>query len=245
MVNSALRIVPLWTDWRHWPALRASGAFARGRALPVPARFEPAHFMTCGRGGTGRRAALRSLWPKGRGSSSLLDRTITCDMPGVRTCRGSSATERGSRRRRRWPRPAARPRAGSSPGARPAVSARHLRRVTPRSAPIFAAAAEAGADPQRSSCRRRRARTGRSRRSRCARCATTLPAASTSSRSTPFEAELAALHQRAFDIAAADQRRSRPRRARPGRGTTTCSAFFGVSIGSSRLVASIPTGTGT
>src|SRR6266404_7343676 len=31
--------------------------------------------MTCGRGGTGRRAALRSLWPKGRGSSSLLDRT--------------------------------------------------------------------------------------------------------------------------------------------------------------------------
>src|SRR5688500_20275323 len=34
----------------------------------------PADF-TCGRGGTGRRAALRSLWPKGRGSSSLLDRT--------------------------------------------------------------------------------------------------------------------------------------------------------------------------
>ena len=32
--------------------------------------------ITCGRGGTGRRAALRSLWPKGRGSSSLLDRTI-------------------------------------------------------------------------------------------------------------------------------------------------------------------------
>ncbi len=31
--------------------------------------------MACGRGGTGRRAALRSLWPKGRGSSSLLDRT--------------------------------------------------------------------------------------------------------------------------------------------------------------------------
>jgi predicted Zn finger-like uncharacterized protein len=37
--------------------------------------------ITCGRGGTGRRAALRSLWPKGRGSSSLLDRTIT---PGHR-----------------------------------------------------------------------------------------------------------------------------------------------------------------
>ena len=33
--------------------------------------------FTCGRGGTGRRATLRSLWPKGRGSSSLLDRTIT------------------------------------------------------------------------------------------------------------------------------------------------------------------------
>jgi hypothetical protein len=31
--------------------------------------------MMCGRGGTGRRATLRSLWPKGRGSSSLLDRT--------------------------------------------------------------------------------------------------------------------------------------------------------------------------
>ena len=32
--------------------------------------------MICGRGGTGRRAALRSLWGKTRGSSSLLDRTI-------------------------------------------------------------------------------------------------------------------------------------------------------------------------
>ena len=29
----------------------------------------------CGRGGTGRRASLRSLWAKARGSSSLLDRT--------------------------------------------------------------------------------------------------------------------------------------------------------------------------
>jgi hypothetical protein len=28
-----------------------------------------------GRGGIGRRAALRSLWDKTRGSSSLLDRT--------------------------------------------------------------------------------------------------------------------------------------------------------------------------
>jgi hypothetical protein len=32
---------------------------------------------TCGRGGTGRRAALRALWGRPRGSSSLLDRTIT------------------------------------------------------------------------------------------------------------------------------------------------------------------------
>ncbi len=31
----------------------------------------------CGRGGIGRRAALRSLWGNSRGSSSLLDRTIT------------------------------------------------------------------------------------------------------------------------------------------------------------------------
>src|SRR6202521_2132408 len=31
--------------------------------------------LACGRGGTGRRAALRSLWGKLRGSSSLLDRT--------------------------------------------------------------------------------------------------------------------------------------------------------------------------
>ena len=51
-------------------------AFATGRALPVVA-LPASYLMTCGRGGTGRRAALRSLWPKGRGSSSLLDRTIT------------------------------------------------------------------------------------------------------------------------------------------------------------------------
>lgn len=36
----------------------------------------PAVFHGCGRGGTGRRATLRSLWAKARGSSSLLDRTI-------------------------------------------------------------------------------------------------------------------------------------------------------------------------
>ena len=32
--------------------------------------------QTCGRGGIGRRAALRSLWANPRGSSSLLGRTI-------------------------------------------------------------------------------------------------------------------------------------------------------------------------
>src|SRR3712207_7334053 len=42
--------------------------------LPAPEAFFRGA-VTCGRGGTGRRAALRSLWPKGRGSSSLLDRT--------------------------------------------------------------------------------------------------------------------------------------------------------------------------
>ena len=36
----------------------------------------PAVFHGCGRGGTGRRATLRSLWAKARGSSSLLGRTI-------------------------------------------------------------------------------------------------------------------------------------------------------------------------
>ena len=36
-------------------------------------------FFKCGCGGTGRRAALRSLWDKTRGSSSLLSRTISSD----------------------------------------------------------------------------------------------------------------------------------------------------------------------
>ena len=44
---------------------------ARSYLVPDPIRT----IMMCGRGGTGRRATLRSLWPKGRGSSSLLDRT--------------------------------------------------------------------------------------------------------------------------------------------------------------------------
>src|SRR6476619_7012821 len=71
MVNTLLSFVP------GWHALRAFGGFARRAAVPVTAAHPPAHLMTCGRGGTGRRAALRSLWPQGRGSSSLLDRTIT------------------------------------------------------------------------------------------------------------------------------------------------------------------------
>src|ERR1700748_473721 len=37
--------------------------------------------QTCGRGGIGRRAALRSLWGKLRGSSSLLDRTSRSTQP--------------------------------------------------------------------------------------------------------------------------------------------------------------------
>jgi hypothetical protein len=37
----------------------------------------------CGRGGIGRRAALRSLWGNSRGSSSLLDRTI---FPEIAKC---------------------------------------------------------------------------------------------------------------------------------------------------------------
>ena len=53
--------------------LRTGAAFARGTRLPAPR--PPGPYSMCGRGGTGRRAALRSLWPKGRGSSSLLDRT--------------------------------------------------------------------------------------------------------------------------------------------------------------------------
>jgi hypothetical protein len=35
------------------------------------------YLIMCGRGGIGRRAALRSLWGNTRGSSSLLDRTIS------------------------------------------------------------------------------------------------------------------------------------------------------------------------
>ena len=47
-------------------------------------------FIECGRGGTGRRATLRSLWAKARGSSSLLDRTSkTSKAKHLRPVRGT------------------------------------------------------------------------------------------------------------------------------------------------------------
>ena len=65
--------------------LRRSKSFARGALLPR--RVGPANarrpVRLCGRGGTGRRATLRSLWPKGRGSSSLLDRTKSQNQNGI------------------------------------------------------------------------------------------------------------------------------------------------------------------
>ena len=56
-----------------------------------------------------------------------------------------------------------------------------------------------------------------------------------------LEAETTVLDDRAFDVATRPISTSA---GTPGRGTTTCSAFFGTSMGSSRLVASIPTATG-
>ena len=50
---------------------------------------------SCGSGGTGRRASLRSLWPQGRGGSNPLFRTIRLAMAGrlaslpVRLARGT------------------------------------------------------------------------------------------------------------------------------------------------------------
>ena len=46
----------------------------RHRAFPA---IGAAFAIPCGRGGTGRRAALRALWARARGSSSLLDRTTS------------------------------------------------------------------------------------------------------------------------------------------------------------------------
>jgi hypothetical protein len=55
--------------------LRPPEPFARGSRLPDAGTFAGLVKM-CGRGGTGRRASLRSMWANARGSSSLLDRTI-------------------------------------------------------------------------------------------------------------------------------------------------------------------------
>src|SRR5512139_3301297 len=77
MVTALFTFVSKWIDLfdRAWP-LPAWFGFARGRALPWAAPLRHAlPFHECGRGGTGRRATLRSLWAKARGSSSLLDRT--------------------------------------------------------------------------------------------------------------------------------------------------------------------------
>ena len=49
------------------------------------------YLITCGRGGIGRRAALRSLWGNTRGGSSPLDRTIH---PNVRSTEGASGGTR-------------------------------------------------------------------------------------------------------------------------------------------------------
>src|SRR5690606_13156933 len=55
-------------------ACRGMTPLLRARTYPGGAGVNGSLF-TCGRGGTGRRATLRSLWAKARGSSSLLDRT--------------------------------------------------------------------------------------------------------------------------------------------------------------------------
>src|SRR5438876_10441804 len=55
---------------------------------PIP-KWGFAH--PCGRGGIGRRAALRSLWRKLRGSSSLLDRTSRHPRLNTRSRRAARA----------------------------------------------------------------------------------------------------------------------------------------------------------
>lgn len=66
-------------------ALLMAAAYLKGRPV-LP-------FLMCGRGGTGRRATLRSLWAKARGSSSLLDRTRQSIKPTERGRAGGSAQE--------------------------------------------------------------------------------------------------------------------------------------------------------
>ena len=63
--------------------LQALEPFAKGALLPLGPRLRFRRFS--GRGGIGRRATLRSLWAKARGSSSLLDRTRqSCSEPDFR-----------------------------------------------------------------------------------------------------------------------------------------------------------------
>ena len=88
---------------RHLPMRRA---FWYAGALPPRNHFGSVDM--CGRGGTGRRAALRSLWEKSRGSSSLLDRTSLRSRSEGRLPRRSPKGEVGllplRELRRGWPR---------------------------------------------------------------------------------------------------------------------------------------------
>ena len=103
-----------------------------GPRLASAGSTEAGFLMTCGRGGTGRRAALRSLWPKGRGSSSLLDRTITrYNRYGVAGAVSAAAIRAGARG---WIEPS------RTMGWSALTST-----FRPRSTPIFAAAAELAA----------------------------------------------------------------------------------------------------
>src|SRR5262245_11146288 len=75
MVSGLFTFVPKWTDQSSGKA-RCQHEYALLEAAPYRGQRQPALlFHECGRGGTGRRATLRSLWAKARGSSSLLDRT--------------------------------------------------------------------------------------------------------------------------------------------------------------------------
>ncbi len=60
---------------------RGIGRRGRGRVIGYTIAHSrakaPEHGMVCGRGGIGRRAALRSLSGNTGGSSSLLDRTMS------------------------------------------------------------------------------------------------------------------------------------------------------------------------
>ena len=74
--------------------LRAGMPVASGPPLPRGVH-QHTSLTECGRGGTGRRATLRSLWPKGRGSSSLLDRTKQSISPIILPYGSSAAAKHG------------------------------------------------------------------------------------------------------------------------------------------------------